>query len=316
MTGRVSAMENSSMSKLFSVQPEHIHGAVSCGQGKGWVQPWRLPLPLKPLFFPEDGLMRKAECPAGARLRFRTRARQFALIAEPAAEARQFDLAIGNEILDTAVLPAGVDRADFSGLAGQTQTYEIWLPQMHPVKLRHFLLPENAGLEPAPDTRPRWTAYGSSITQCGAAHSPARTWPAAAARRLDLNLTCLGFGGNCHLEPVAGMMIRDLPADIITLKLGINVQGAGSLSRRTFQPAVIGLARIIRERHPETPIGLITPIHSPPRETAPNVAEMTLQDYRDEVKRGWRFSPAWNCWVRKTPAACPMDFILTGMATS
>ena len=52
---------------------------------------------------------------------------------------------------------------------------------------------------------------------------------------------------------------------------------------RTFRPAVIGFVHIVREKHPDTPLVVISPIFSPPRETTPNAAESTLTQMRVEV---------------------------------
>ena len=79
-------------------------------------------------------------------------------------------------------------------------------------------------------------------------------------------------------------LIRDLPADFVSLCLGINVQGVGSLSTRTFRPAVIGFVRLVREGHPGAPIAVMSPILSPPRETARNAAGLSLQDMRKEIQ--------------------------------
>ena len=82
------------------------------------------------------------------------------------------------------------------------------------------------------------------------------------------------------MDPLVAMMIRDQQADFISLKIGINVQGSCSLSPRTFAPAVIGFISIIREKHPEVPIALISPIYSPPCETVRNRVELSLTDIR------------------------------------
>ena len=79
------------------------------------------------------------------------------------------------------------------------------------------------------------------------------------------------------------MMIRDLPADLISMKLGINVQGQSSLGGRTLRPAVIGLVRIIREEHPTTPIAVISPIACPNREVKANAVGMTLSAIREQI---------------------------------
>ena len=83
-------------------------------------------------------------------------------------------------------------------------------------------------------------------------------------------------------------MIRELPPDYLSLKLGINVHNAASMNIRTFRPAVIGFVHIVREKHPDTPLVVISPIFSPPRETTPNAAESTLTQMRVEVAEAVR----------------------------
>lgn len=109
------------------------------------------------------------------------------------------------------------------------------------------------------------------------------TWPAIVARKRNLNLTCLGYGGNCHLEPMVARMIRDLPADFISMKVGVNIYGAASLSLRTFRAAVIGFAMTVRDGHPDTPLVVASPIVSPPHEHAKNDVGLTLVAMWDEV---------------------------------
>jgi lysophospholipase L1-like esterase len=103
------------------------------------------------------------------------------------------------------------------------------------------------------------------------------------ARGRGLDLTCLGYGGNCHLDPLVACVIRDLPADYLSMKVGINIYGAGSLSVRTFGPGIVAFVRIVREKHPTTPFVVASPIISPPREGEPNRAGFTLAGMREEV---------------------------------
>ena len=67
------------------------------------------------------------------------------------------------------------------------------------------------------------------------------------------------------------------------MKIGINVMGASSLSPRTFKGTVIGFTQIVREKHPDIPIGIISPIISPPRETTLNAVGFSLEMMRDEL---------------------------------
>jgi len=126
-------------------------------------------------------------------------------------------------------------------------------------------------------------AYGSSITHCVGAHSPAQTWPALVARARDYHLTSLGFGGQCHLDTMIALQLKRMSFDFLTCSFGINVYGGNTLNNRTFQPAVIGFIRVVRGAHPEVPIAVCSPIISPPRETAPNAVGMTLVRMREQV---------------------------------
>jgi lysophospholipase L1-like esterase len=54
------------------------------------------------------------------------------------------------------------------------------------------------------------------------------------------------------------------------------------MSERTFRAWVIGMIRTIREGHPLTPMAVVSPIFSPPFETTPNAAGLTL-----EMTRAW-----------------------------
>jgi hypothetical protein len=265
-----------------------FQGAVSVETGEDYLRPWRLPFAERELFpSPEDAFAIRAGHPAGVRLRFSTDSRTLALRIKPGASEsmneRRYDLVRDNALLETVVVPDEADRVVFAELPAGTKTLEVWLPHVQPVLLQALEIDDGASLYPAADRRKRWITYGSSITHCGAAHSPSRTWPALVARKKGLHLTCLGYGGQCHIDSMVARMIRDLPADIITLKLGINVMGSGSLSPRSFKPAVIGTVRIIREKHPQVPLVLVSPGWNPPRESTPNAAEMTLEFMRTEI---------------------------------
>lgn len=274
------------MDSYVDLTNDFFQGAVSLEHGPGWVRPWRIPCDLSPLF--HDALVETAGTPAGVRIRVATRARNIGLTVTPEpAEQRNFDLVFDNERIETVTLPENQTEVRFAPLPDSVpraeNVLELYLPQRNRVRVCHLLLEEGAQARPAPDRRKRWTTYGSSITHCGSAHGPSRTWPAAAARKHDLNLTCLGFGGQCHLDPMMARIIRDRPADLITLKLGINVHGGGTLNERTFAPGAIGFVQIIRENHPATPIVVISPIYCPGREDEKGTAGLSLRDMRDAL---------------------------------
>lgn len=267
-----------------------FEGAVSVEQGDGWLRPWRLPHDKRLLFpTPDDVLFENSGQPSAVRLRFRTDSSTVALTVLPLAEHRgdsdnsRFDLTVDNEIIATVDVPPGTERVDFENLPAGDKVAEIWLPPGAGVAIREFEVDDDAECEAAPDGRKRWVTYGSSLTHCVRANSAARVWPAIVARRCDLHVTSLGFGGQCHIDPMVALTIRDLPADYISLKMGINVMGHGSLNIRTFAANMIGFIQIIREKHPVTPIALVTSFCSTPRETEPNSAGMTLEIMRHQT---------------------------------
>jgi hypothetical protein len=89
------------------------------------------------------------------------------------------------------------------------------------------------------------------------------------ARAADVDLYSLGLAGQCQLDQFAARTIRDLPADLISLKLGINLVNADSMRERVFVPAVHGMIDTIRDGHPGAPIVVISPIFCPAAEDRP-----------------------------------------------
>ena len=171
-----------------------FQGHVELERGDGWVKPWRLPHARRALFpSPEEALMARAESASGVRLRFSTAASQLRLGFLPLpmsapAEGRDgfhFDATIDGELIASAAAPPGSVEAVFEELPAGDKVVELWLSQEIPVHLTG--LEADAPCAPATDDRPRWVTYGSSLTHCVRAHSPARTWPAIVARRRGLH---------------------------------------------------------------------------------------------------------------------------------
>ena len=255
-------------------------GAVSLQKTEDWVMPWRTPYP-EHILFPEP-LLERSAMPAGVRISFRSNTTQVSGNIVQQNENGILDLCCDGELIDAIDLKQQ-DSFAFTGLSDAEKLIELWLPQFGRFQLRSLKIDDGATLEAFTDTRPRWITYGSSITQCRAAASPTQTWPGVVARTHGLNLTCLGYGGQCHLDAMVARMIRDLPADYISMCLGINIQGASSLGPRAFRPAIIGAVQIVREKHPDTPIVLMSPICCPPREENPNTVGFHLKRMREEV---------------------------------
>jgi hypothetical protein len=155
----------------------------------------------------------------------------------------------------------------FDGLAPGERHVEVWLP--HAAAVRLIELRADGVVAPPERTARRWVHYGSSISHCTEATRPTGVWPAVAARLAGVDLQSFAFAGQCHLDPFAGRMIAAEPADVISLKLGINIVNGDTMRERTFVPAVHGLLDTIRERHARVPLVLITPITCPVAEDHP-----------------------------------------------
>ena len=265
------------------LSPELFQGHISLERVEGGIRPWRIPHERRALF-PPNAIGEKGRNATGVRLRFESDTSTVEVAFAPFETVALFDLVIDNDIIATQKAEPGATSVRFEGLPREPKVMELYLPHAKPIAVKGVRIDEGSSISIPGDTRIRWVAYGSSITECAGAASPAQTWPAIVARLNGWHLTSLGYGGNCHLEPNVARMIRDLPADAISLCLGINVYGAASLGPRTFRAAVIGFIEILREKHSETPISVLSPIISPPRETTPNAVGFTLQALRNEVR--------------------------------
>lgn len=259
-------------------------GILSLEQHDDWVKPWRVPHQDLDLYSPgANTLAVPAEKPSGVRLRFATDAAAMKLVCAPLAEDGSFDLVIDNKIVTTSVFETGASEVVFADLSAGNKTIEVWFPPTVPVAMRHLELPDGADIVLRTDDRPKWVTYGSSITHCRAAQSPATTWPGVVARARNLNLTSMGYGGQCHADPLIARLIRDRPADLVSIKLGINIYGQASLGPRAFRPAVLGTIATIRDGHPDIPLVVCSPIWGHDRETRENAVGLTLQQMRIEV---------------------------------
>ena len=65
------------------------------------------------------------------------------------------------------------------------------------------------------------------------------------------------------LDQMVARTIRDVPADLISVKAGINIVNGDTMRERTFGPALHGFLDTIRDGHPTTPLALVSPIVCP-----------------------------------------------------
>ena len=164
--------------------------------------------------------------------------------------------------------PGEVGTLRLADLPEGVKIVEIWLPHNESTEL--VALRTDAAIEPAPaGDRPVWVHHGSSISQGSDAASPTTTWPALAASLGGVELINLGFGGSALLDPFTARTIRDSAADLISVKLGVNLVNTDLMRLRAFTPAVHGFLDTIREGHPHTPLLVVSPILCPIHEHTP-----------------------------------------------
>ncbi|MEM7530597.1 MAG: SGNH/GDSL hydrolase family protein [Chloroflexota bacterium] len=268
-----------------TIKPNDSHltwlGAVSVEHTDAYSMPWRIPYIEQSLFHPE--LVKRAAMPAGVRLSFMSNTTMLVGHTAPYPEMSPLDLFVDGQHVDTATVDVQ-GRFRFVNLPPRPKRIDLWLPQFGEFRLQELTVESGTTINPiSKDNGPRWITYGSSITQCRTADSPAHTWPAIAARYFDYDLTCLGFGGQCHLDSMMARVIRDRPADFISLCVGINIYGGSTLNARTFAASFMGFIQIVREGHRYTPLVIMSPIYSPKREYTKNVAGLTLQEMRSKI---------------------------------
>ena len=232
--------------------------------------------------------------PAGCRFVFTTRATEIeleALRTRPAYRGMPmrpdgfYDLRIDGELTAQASLTggnvlmkdaaAGTDELiagppgtiRFTDLPKRDKFVEIWLPHNEITEL--IALRSDRPLEPRSVIRPVWLHHGSSISHGSNAVHPTGTWPAVAATDADVELINLGMGGSALLDPFVARTMRDIPADLISIKIGINIVNADLMRLRAFGPAVHGFLDTIRDGHPTTPIVVVSALHCPIHEDTP-----------------------------------------------
>ncbi|MCR3726578.1 hypothetical protein FHS35_003430 [Streptomyces umbrinus] len=277
------------------VTADMLRGFLGLEQTPHGLLPHRLPARARRQI-PDDRLAVAEAQPSGVRLVFRTRATVVELDTLPTRRVYRgfpapadgvYDLLVDGRLAAQATVAGGNVRtivdmvtqsaeltegpagtARFAELPAGDKDIEIWLPHTEVTEL--IALRTDAPVEPAPDSgRKVWLHHGSSISHGSNAAHPTAIWPALAASRGGVELVNLGFGGSALLDPFTARAMRDAPADLISLKIGINVVNADAMRLRAFTPAVHGFLDTIREGHPATPLLVVSPVLCPIQEDTP-----------------------------------------------
>jgi hypothetical protein len=270
------------------ITAEVVRGAVELERTSQGVLPHRLPAWARAQV-PDDQLAMAEAQPSGVRLAFRTAATAVELdvvrtrnayVGAPPRPDGIYDLVVDGRLTDRSSAPGGnvrlmdmttgsvetrpgpVGTVRFTGLPAGSKDVEIWLPHNEITEL--VALRTDAPTEPLPGNGRRvWLHHGSSISHGSDAESPSTTWPALAAALGGVELVTLGFGGSALLDPFIARTMRDAHADLISLKIGINIVNFDLMRLRAFGPAVHGFLDTIRDGHPTTPLLVVSPLLCP-----------------------------------------------------
>ncbi|WP_313166162.1 SGNH/GDSL hydrolase family protein [Massilia oculi] len=269
--------------------PRFIHGAVEVEKTDAGFLPHRLPAWAR-VRSRDPQLAQAAAQGAGVRLAFQTASRWLELVVRATRPASGpdgvYDLLVDGrlarrasargarplkiDVRSGATTPVGaaMQTVRFDDLPGGRKTVEIWLP--HDQVTEVVALRSSAPVAALPALRKRrWLHHGGAISQGANAAHPTGTWPAVAALRAGVDLLNLGLSGNALLDPFLARTIRDLDADLISLKIGIDLVHTDLMRLRAFGPAVHGFLDTIRDGHPTTPLFVVSPLCSPIHEDVP-----------------------------------------------
>jgi hypothetical protein len=270
------------------IRPEFVRGVAELEPTARGLRPHRLPEWVRSGY--ADAQLESMEAqPSGVRLVVCTRATRVELETHPSRVAfrgvdrprGRLDVYVDGELRmrdelddgDVTELDLQTGASEFRAGPSHVTTIdslppgekriEIWLAHNEALELIALRADAEVVADSDADAdaaRPLWLHHGSSISQGSNAAAPSEIWPAVAARRAGVELRNLGFGGSALVDPFMARVIRDAPADVISVKLGINVVNLDAMRLRAFVPAVQGFLDTIRDGHPHTPVLLVSPI--------------------------------------------------------
>ena len=243
---------------------------------------WRLPKRAQAQV--PKAVWNRSLAPDGGRIRLACNASRLAVRAQaarPGGKRCRFDAFVNGEYLGSVTAP-GTQKVDLVFFENQDRNWKnitIYLPNNKEVRV--FAVGLDADTEfksPPPFALKRpIVCYGSSVLQgTGAAH-PSRTYPAAVARRLNLDFVNLGFGGAGKAEAEVVALVNQLDACCYLFDLGKSY-GAPTPERYSR------MLDTIRAAHPATPIFCVTPIYSTKEEKEP-AYEKRSEDLRALMRK-------------------------------
>jgi hypothetical protein len=262
---------------------------------------WRLPQSARSKI--PAGVWNRAVAADGARLRFTSTTSRLAIRVQTTPNQAKpcfIDAYSDTEYAGSARV-LGAQPAEFMLCERQDRgrkNITAYLPNNHALRVLAVGIDADAEVQPPPAfaARAPVVCYGSSVLQgTGAAH-PAKTYPAAMARRLNLDFVNLGFGGAGKAEPAVVALVNQLDASCFIFDLG------KSYGNQEKEPYARMLATI-RAAHPTVPILCVTPIYSSNEAIDPAYLEKSVR-LRNLMR---------EAAVERRQAGDPFTFVVEGL---
>lgn len=217
-----------------------------------------------------QGVRALSHCPAGVFLSF------FSDATELAARLTYEDVLPMNHMPATGMfgaelyirdglawLPAGTARPSGEALimtmplwrasTSHLREFRLYLPLYKKVLSVEVGFSRGSNVKPSPTppgSRPLFF-YGTSITQGGCASTTGSDYVSMVGRLLDTEVINFGFSGNGRGEPEVARLIREVDAEMFVLDFLSNAD------EHTLPPVLTEFIRLLREKHPTTPIAIL-----------------------------------------------------------
>lgn len=137
----------------------------------------------------------------------------------------------------------------FTGVTEAEREYMLYLPLYNGIESLFIGIPEGADLHPAlAEEKKPLVFYGTSITQGGCASRAGMSTTAILGRKLDREIINLGFSGSGKMEPEMAHLLAELDPALFFIDCLPN------LTPEEVTERVAPFVRILREKHPATPI--------------------------------------------------------------
>jgi GDSL-like Lipase/Acylhydrolase family/N-terminus of Esterase_SGNH_hydro-type len=229
---------------------------------------WRLPKSAQAKV--PKAVWARGVCPDGGRLRLSCNSSALAIRVQAVNDQTKrcpFD-AFVNGAYAGSVTASGTQRVDLVFFEHKERGWKditLYFPHKQQARVFAVGVDADAELKPPPAfalKRPI-VCYGSSVLQGTGATHPSSTYPAAVARKLNLDFVNLGFGGAGKAEAEVVGLVNQLEACCYLFDLGKSY-GAPTPERYNR------MLDSIRAAHKDVPIFCVTPIYSTKEENDPN----------------------------------------------